>query len=118
MNRIGTNPAMITNRSLLKGDETMMKLKQGWLVAVVMGLVLLAAMVVPASARSISMKDAGVGLWIFLIIGAMIILLQAIPAAILFFSFIGTTSFVLFKGKKAAEKVALGAEPAVVEAKK
>ena len=64
------------------------------------------------------MKDAGVGLWIFLVIGAMIILLQAIPAAILFFSFIGTTSFVLFKGKKAAEKVALGAEPAVVEAKK
>ncbi len=64
------------------------------------------------------MKDAGIGLWIFLIIGAVIILLQAVPAAILFFSFIGTTSFVLFKGKKLAEKVALGPEPVVAEAKK
>ncbi len=100
----------------------MAKLKQGWMAAVLIGLALLVVIAPPASARSISMKDAGIGLWIFLIIGAVIILLQAIPAAILFFSFVGTTSFVLFKGKKAAEKepekVALGAEPAAVVAKK
>ena len=100
----------------------MAKLKQGWLAAVWTGLALLVVIAPPAWARSISMKDAGVGLWIFLIIGAVIILLQAIPAAILFFSFVGTTSYALFKGKKAAEKepekVALGAEPVAVVSKK
>ncbi len=58
----------------------------------------------PAFARSISLKDAGVTLWIFIIIGAVIVLLQLIPAAILFFSFIGTSSSMVFKRKKAAEK--------------
>jgi len=57
----------------------------------------------PAFARTISLKDAGIGLWIFVIIGAAIVLLQLIPAAILFFSFIGTTSVMVFKGKKAKE---------------
>ena len=65
-------------------------------------------MTAPAFARSISTKDAGVALWIFVIIGALIVLMQLIPAAILFFSFIGTTSSILFKGKK--EKVEEGAE--------
>jgi len=32
-----------------------------------------------------SLKDAGIALWIFIIIGAVIVLLQLIPAAILFF---------------------------------
>ncbi len=45
----------------------------------------------PAFARSISFESAGVALWIFVVIGAAIVLLQLIPAAILFFSFIGTT---------------------------
>ena len=58
----------------------------------------------PAFARSISLKDAGVALWIFVVIGAVIILLQLIPAAILFFSFIGTTSAMVFKGKKVKEE--------------
>ncbi len=100
----------------------MSRVKQGWLVAVLIGLALMVVIAPPASARSISMKDAGVGLWIFLIIGAVIILLQAIPAAILFFSFVGTTSYALFKGKKATEKepekVPLAAEPAAAVSKK
>jgi len=58
----------------------------------------------PAFARSISMRDAGIAMWIFLIVGAIIILLQLIPAAILFFSFIGTTTGLVLK-KKATEEV-------------
>ena len=46
----------------------------------------------------------GSSLWIFLIIGAMIVLLQLIPATILFFSFIGTTSAMVFKGKKVSRR--------------
>ena len=39
----------------------------------------------PAFSGSISLKDAGVPLWIFIIIGGMVVLFQLIPAAILFF---------------------------------
>ena len=71
----------------------------------------------PAFARSIELKGAGIALWIFLIIGAIIILLQLVPAAILFFSFIGTaTTMALKKEKKAEEEVTVpGAEPVVVK---
>ena len=76
----------------------------------------------PAFARSVSLKDAGVALWIFIIIGAIIVLLQLIPAAILFFSFIGTTSSMVFKKGKAPEEVTAeekmgipGYEPAPVK---
>ena len=71
----------------------------------------------PAFARSIELKGAGTALWIFLIIGAVIILLQLIPAAILFFSFIGTvTTAALKKEKKVEEEVVLpGTEPVVVK---
>ncbi|PIV20835.1 MAG: hypothetical protein COZ69_12415 [Deltaproteobacteria bacterium CG_4_8_14_3_um_filter_45_9] len=62
----------------------------------------------PAFARSIELKGAGTALWIFLIVGAIIVLLQLIPAAILFFSFIGTaTTTVLKKEKKVEEEVVL-----------
>jgi len=57
----------------------------------------------PAFARSVSLKDAGAALWVFIIIGAIIVLLQLIPAAILFFTFIGTTTGLIMK-KKAPEK--------------
>jgi flagellar basal body-associated protein FliL len=80
----------------------MAKMKRSWLAGLTAGLVTLAA--TPAFARGISLKDAGVTLWIFIIIGAMIVLLQLIPAAILFFSFIGTSSGLLLKKKKAAEE--------------
>jgi len=71
----------------------------------------------PAFARSIELKGAGTALWIFLIVGAVIVLLQLIPAAILFFSFIGTaTTMALKKEKKVEEKVAVpGAEPVTVK---
>jgi hypothetical protein len=71
----------------------------------------------PAFARSIELKGAGTALWIFLIIGAIIVLLQLIPAAILFFSFIGTaTTAALKKEKKVEEEVVLpGTEPVAVK---
>ena len=71
----------------------------------------------PAFARSIELKGAGTALWIFLIIGAVIVLLQLIPAAILFFSFIGTaTTMALKKEKKVEEEVLVpGAEPVAVK---
>jgi hypothetical protein len=78
---------------------------------------LITLMASSAFARSISLKEAGATLWIFIIIGAIIVLLQLIPAAILFFSFIGTaTTMALKKEKKAEEEVLLpGAEPLAVK---
>jgi membrane associated rhomboid family serine protease len=78
--------------------------KKTWLAGLMSGVIVL--MATPAFARSISLKDAGVTLWIFIIIGAVIVLLQLVPAAILFFSFIGTSSNMVFKRKKEAEEVA------------
>jgi hypothetical protein len=71
----------------------------------------------PALARSIELKGAGTTLWIFLIIGAIIVLLQLVPAVILLFSFIGTaTTAVMKKEKKVEEEVILsGTEPVAVK---
>jgi hypothetical protein len=98
----------------------MLKRKKRLAIGLMVGLVSL--MATPAFAKSISLKEAGVTLWIFIIIGAFIVLLQLVPAAILFFSFIGTTSSMVFKRKKggdeavAEEKVVLpGYEPAAVK---
>ena len=93
----------------------MEKTMKGLKVGLGAGLISLSAS--PAFARSISLKEAGPTLWIFIIIGAIIVLLQLIPAAILFFSFIGTTtSMALKKEKKVAEEVVLpGAEPVAVK---
>jgi len=89
----------------------MKKSMKGLKVGLMVGLMSLMAS--PAFARSISMKEAGTALWIFIIIGAIIVLLQLIPAAILFFSFIGTATTMAFKKeKKVEEEVILpGAEP-------
>jgi hypothetical protein len=91
--------------------KTMKGLKVGLMVG------LMSLMASPAFARSISMKEAGTALWIFIIIGAIIVLLQLIPAAILFFSFIGTATTIAFKKeKKVEEEVVLpGAEPVAVK---
>jgi len=62
--------------------------KKHRLAGLVIGLTTL--MATPAFARSISLKDTGVAFWIFIIIGAIIVLLQLIPAIILFLSFVGT----------------------------
>jgi len=84
--------------------------------------VLMTLVATPTFAKSISVKDAGVALWIFIIIGTIIVLLQLIPAAILFFSFVGTSSSMVFKRKKEGEKAAAeekavlaGIEPAPVK---
>jgi hypothetical protein len=71
----------------------------------------------PAFARSIELKGGGTALWIFLIVGTIIVLLQLVPAAILFFSFIGTaTTAALKKEKKVEEEVVLpGSEPVAVK---
>jgi len=61
----------------------------------------------PAFARSIELKGAGTALWIFLSIGVIIVLLQLIPAVVLFFSFIGTTIAALKKEKKVGEEAIL-----------
>ena len=93
----------------------MEKAKKGLRVGLMVGLITLMAS--PAFARSISLKGAGTALWIFIIIGAIIVLLQLIPAAILFFSFIGTSTTMVFKGaKKVEEEVVLpGVEPVVIK---
>ena len=84
---------------------------KGLRIGLMVGLITLMAS--PAFARSLSLKEAGTALWIFIIIGAIIVLLQLIPAAILFFSFIGTaTTMALKKEKKVEEEILVpGAEP-------
>jgi len=76
---------------------------------------LISVVATPAFARSISLKGAGASLWIFVIIGTIIVLLQLIPAAILFFSFVGASTHTALKkgmrGKEAA--IPLGTKPAV-----
>jgi predicted membrane protein len=97
----------------------MLKGMKPWLTGIIVGLFTMVA--TPAFAREVSLKGAGIALWIFIIIGAIIVLLQLIPAIILFFSFIGTSTGLIAK-KKASEKVEAeerviltGAEPAPVK---
>jgi len=98
-----------------RGKQKMEKTKKGFKVGLMVGLITLMAS--PAFARSVSLKGAGAALWIFIIIGAIIVLLQLIPAALLFFSFVGTSSTLAFrKGRKVEEEVVLqNAEPVVVK---
>jgi hypothetical protein len=93
----------------------MEKAKKGLKIGLMVGLMTLMAS--PAFARSVSLKEGGTMLWIFIIVGAIIVLLQLIPAAILFFSFIGTaTTMALKKEKKVEEEAVLpGAEPVPVK---
>ena len=80
----------------------MTKIRSVLMTLALTGWVILLA--TPAFAKSFSLKDAGISLWIFIIIGAMIILLQLIPAVLLFFSFIGTGSAMVFGRKRAVGK--------------
>lgn len=57
-----------------------------WFVGNITGLALAFDI---AFARSIDMSKAGVSLWIFVAVGAFIILLQVVPAIILFMTFVG-----------------------------
>lgn len=89
--------------------------KRGLRVAWMAGLFTLITS--PAFARSISLQGTGTALWIFIVIGAIIALVQLIPAVILFFSFIGTGTTMVFKGgKKVEEEGGLpGVEPTVTK---
>lgn len=86
-------------------------LRAGWMVTV------MALTATPAFARSVELKEAGVALWVFVAIGAVIVLLQVIPAAILLFSFIGTTISAVFKreGVSPEEAVISVAEPVAMK---
>jgi uncharacterized membrane protein len=76
------------NWTLKKGGMSVLSEKKTGLTGLMIGLITL--MATPAFARSISLKDAGVAFWILVIIGAIIVLLQLIPAIILLFSFVAT----------------------------
>ncbi len=86
------------------------KVTKGLKAGLTAGLITLMAS--PAFAKSINLKESGITLWIFIIIGSIIVLLQLIPAAILFFSFVGTaTTIALRKEKKGEEEILVpGAE--------
>ena len=88
---------------------------KGLRVGLTAGLIALVAS--PAFARSISLKEGGTALWIFIIIGSIIVLLQLIPAAILFFSFVGTATTLAFKKEKRVEEEVIlpGAEAVAVK---
>ena len=90
--------------------------KREMLKAGIMGVVM-ALLATPAFARSVELKEAGAALWVFVAIGAVIVLLKLIPAAILFFSFIGTTvTMTLKKEKRVEEEVMVpGFEPVAVK---
>jgi hypothetical protein len=90
------------------------KAKIGSMVGLVIGLISL--MTSPAFARSITFKEHGMTLWIFIIIGAFIALLQWIPTVIVFFSFIGTITAIAFKKESRVEDevVLLDFEPVEV----
>ena len=99
----------------------MLRERKPSVAGLMIGLIIM-MMATPAFAKSPSLKDAGVALWIFIIIGTVIVLLQLIPAAILFFSFVGTSSNMVFKRKKEVERAAAeekavptGVEPAPVK---
>ena len=98
----------------------MVKGRKSWLVGLMSGLII--SIATPAFAKPVSFKDAGVALWVFVIIGTVIVLLQLIPAAILFFSFVGTSSNMVFKRRRESEKgaakestILTGIEPAAVK---
>jgi hypothetical protein len=106
---------LIKGENQRKGELKMEKTKKALKMGLMVGLMTLIAS--PAFARSISLKGAGTALWVFIIIGAIIVLLQLIPAAILFFSFIGTATTMAFKkGKKTEEEVLMpSVEPVPVK---
>ncbi len=93
----------------------MEKKMRGIKVGLMVGLIMLMAS--PAFAKTFSLKEAGAALWIFIIIGALIVLLQLVPAAILFFSFIGTATTAALKKEKRVEEEAVlpGSEPVAVK---
>lgn len=94
---------------MLNGKRTMQKV---CVIGLTIGM--LTFMATPVFAKTINLKGIGAVPLIAIIIGIIIVLLQLIPAAILFFSFIGTVSAIVFKGKKAKEEVVAEEEKALL----
>ena len=92
----------------------MKKARMGPMVGLMIGLITL--MTSPAFARSVTFKGRGTVLWIFIIIGTFIVLLQLVPVVIVFFSFIGAITAIAFKreSKVEEEAVRLDTEPVEV----
>jgi len=86
---------------------TMLKKWKAFKIGLVLSfvIVLLPAIATPAVARAINLKNTGISLWVFLFVGSVIVLLQVIPAMILFFSFVGAASKMVSEGKKVKENV-------------
>ncbi len=79
----------------------MSKKTKRWLKIVLAGgLILLVA--TPSFTRPITMKEIVAAVWVLMIIGALIVSLQLIPAAILFFSIVGIIFLVIIKKFKKA----------------
>lgn len=86
-------------------------IKKVWITGVAISLLILMASTV--SAKTINLSNIGIIPWIVIIVGVTLVLLQLIPAAIIFFSTIGIISTVIFKRKKATEEVAAKEEEIV-----
>lgn len=82
------------------------------LIGIIVGLILGVNVV---WARSIDLSQAGVAFWIFLAIGLFIVLLQLIPAIIMFIALIGTMTKIVHE--KIPVKEEETEEPAKEEAK-
>ncbi len=86
-------------------------IKKVWITGVAISLLILIASTV--SAKTINLSNIGIVPWIVIIVGVTLVLLQLIPAAIIFFSTVGIISTVIFKRKKATEEVAAKEEEIV-----
>lgn len=86
-------------------------IKKVWITGVAISLLILMASTV--SAKTINLSNIGIIPWIVIIVGVTLVLLQLIPAAIIFFSTVGIISTVIFKRKKAKEEVAAEKEEIV-----
>lgn len=79
-------------------------------MGILVGVMMLIA--TPVFARTAELKEAGVALWVFLVIGATIILLQLIPAGILFLGFVSTATTAIYTKPKKTEE---GIVPSLTE---
>ncbi len=86
--------------------------KKVWITGIVISLLFI-LMSSAVSAKTINLSDIGIIPWVVIIVGVTLVLLQLIPAAIIFFSTIGIISTVIFKKKKAPEEVAAEEEEMV-----
>lgn len=86
-------------------------IKKVWITGVAISLLILMASTV--SAKTINLSNIGIIPWIVIIVGVTLVLLQLIPAAIIFFSTVGIISTVIFKRKKATKEVAAKEEEIV-----